>query len=695
MSPEEIQQREFTQQRRGYDKIEVRDFLNRVAAQVSAAQETSSSHEVQSAASAAPLSPEDDRFEALGDRIAGLLRSAHESAAAVKENADSEAKATVEIAREASELMRLEAAEAADAMRIAAANDAASERTAAEDEAEQIRAQARAAAETANQESERLRAEAEQYKAETEADVDAFKVETETRVLEFKSTTETTAAEHKATVEAEVAEHKATVEAEVAEFKATTEAELAEFKATTEAEAAELREASLNAGETELADKRAETDRLLAEAQAERETAMNELADARAQVTDLLEEARNQSDFLRHEADEIIRGKVRTQVERAEERLQVLRNSEVASRDRIATAHAELTAAMERLDSSPVPELAPDTDVEVLEAAKARGEETNWGGALSAPQIGELDAVDTDAVEADVVEAEAIDTDVVQADVVEAEAIDTDVVEADVNADVTEAEVNDQGDITMAEVFGGTDGTDLHVEEAADAVAHETNVVEAQAVDAFDAAVEETDIIDEPAMPAPPVAPVASLGDSAIDADGSGADMSSENVFADHTPIEADESELLNTFEVDASTETSADFESADLETGDLETAETADADTAEAFGIDTFESPATEAPGFEGNSFTNPSAFGDTVDHGADRHAGLRHDDPAPVVEESTETTGFDQFNDKNDDSSDRVPVGVGAADVENTVPENEDALARLVREAMQRAVDSARTGD
>ncbi len=688
MSPEEIQQREFQAKTRGYDKAEVREFLTRVADQVRAAQNAANVTQAQGVVDAAPLSPDDDRFEALGDRIAGLLRSASESAAAVKENADSEAKATVEIAREASELMRAEAAEAADAMRIAAANDAASVRTAAEDEAEQVRAQARAAAETAAQESERLRSEAEQYKQDTEANADAFKQETEARALEFQTTTEAAATEHKLAIETE----------------------MAEFKASTEAEAAELREASLNAGETELADKRVEIDRLLEEATADRETAMNELADARAQVTELLEQARSQSDFLRHEADEIIRGKVRTQVERAEERLQVLRNSEVASRDRIATAHAELTAAMERLDASPAPELSPDTDQEVLEAAKARGEETNWGGALAAPideaeadTFAEAEALDADLidvepidVESDVVEPiEAIDGDHVAADTVAEETVAEETVAeetvaeetvteervfaadaiaetAQVETDVPQSETvaqdivpgTDQGEITMAEVFGGDDivhetpvdaydddfiQEDEDVSEFAtehaviehtaiehDAIEHDTT--ESGELFAVDSVGSGTDDMITP--PEPPLALSGGFGETL------GETLSAE-AMAETAPIETDESELLTTFEV----EDNASVEAADEP-------------------VESFDLP-TRNVGSDAGFDSTPS-----------------FDDEEPAAAD------YGRF-DRQEESTDRIPVGVGAGEIDGNVPENEDALARLVREAMQRAVDSARSTD
>ncbi len=673
MSPEEIQRREFSSAMRGYDKLEVRDFLRRVAAQVSAAQngETSESDQSEATTEVTPLGPEDDRFEALGDRIAGLLRSAHESAAAVKENADNEAQATVEMAREAGDIMQAEAAEAADAMRIAAANEAASLRTAAEDEAEQVRAQARAAAETANQESERLRAEAEQYKAETEADADAYKLETEERATEFKNVTEAAAAEHKATVEAEVAE----------------------FKATTEAEAAELREASLHAGETELAEKREETERLLAEAADDREAAMAELADARAQVTELLEQARNQSDFLRHEADEIIRAKVRTQVERAEERLQVLRNSEVASRDRIATAHAELTAAMERLDATPVPELAPDTDAEVLEAAKARGEEMNWGAiegaaddapaALLDADVVDVDVVDTDVVESDVIESDVIESDVIEthdADVVEAHVVEADVVEADTDvvADAPEDEV------TMAEVFGGTE-TDMVSDVADEADTFETEAVETEAVEHADV---ETDSLETESA-APDGFAADSFAPGAFEDEQMDAPVTFEaDSFEADEAIEADDSELVSTFEVgdDVSDDSFAapTFEDASVEEA-----------TAEAtFPADSFVDQADSSD--EHDSFVpQPSNF----EAPQEPQGGHRHDDPAPVAETQTDygyeaPAEYQQAEVVADDNADRIPVGVGA-DTEKNAPENEDALARLVREAMQRAVDSARTGD
>ncbi len=237
---------------------------------------------VETGAVAAPVQTEtdDERFQALGDRIAGLLKSAHESAANLSEMAE------VEV-------------------------------------------------------SEKL--------AVAEAEADVIRAEAEAQAVEIR-------------------------EAALAEAE-----ELRTIAQLNLAEADELKAKAVSDGRDELKVQREEVDELTNAAFEDRELAMAELTDARGQVTDLLGEARSQSEFLRHEAEEVIRARVRKNMEQAEERLNVLRNSEVASRARIVAAHQELEGAIARLDIEEAPSLPADPEHFALSGAQKRADASNYG----------------------------------------------------------------------------------------------------------------------------------------------------------------------------------------------------------------------------------------------------------------------------------------------------------------------------
>lgn len=353
MSPEEIERREFSSSLRGYDKVEVRDFLQRVAREVGRLQSDFNATEWGSPAApvaapttelgdnAAPpvgappadtlapinLDTDDDRFQALGERIAGLLRSAHDSAAQLKESAEAEAAGTIQSAHADSERLRAEALEEVGAIR------AQSER------------------------------ELEERHAAAAADADRVRQEAESEATALR------------------------------EEAARIEADARELMAKAEVDARQLREQAFAEGTRELDERRLAIDEQEQSARADREAAMADLADAREQVSGLLEEARTQSDFIRHEAEEIIRSKIRANMDQAERRISVLRNSEVASRERIAAAHKELEGALARLDTEDVPALPENTEELVIEEAHERGQQTGYGalgaGAVTTePELG-------------------------------------------------------------------------------------------------------------------------------------------------------------------------------------------------------------------------------------------------------------------------------------------------------------------
>ncbi len=272
-----------------------------------------------------------DRYGALGDRIADLLRNADESAAAILAAAENDSAA----------------------MRSAAETEAAELRTEAEAHAAQLLAEARA-----------IRNEADAYQVEVMAEIDAARNDQD----------------------AILAEARATAEAELETFRATAVAEVDELRASSQQEADTLREEAVAEGQATLAEREAETARLLEEAENDRLVARAELEEVRSEVSGLLEQARTQSEFIKQEADEIIRTKVRANFEQAQSRIDVLRNTEVASRERIVRAQTELTSALSRLDSEPAPELDPSSGPAIIEEAERRqgalGEPLNGAGSL-------------------------------------------------------------------------------------------------------------------------------------------------------------------------------------------------------------------------------------------------------------------------------------------------------------------------
>ncbi len=360
MRPEDIEQREFGSALRGFDKAEVRAFLRRVAAEVRylegevAAGPSPTSPPVAAPAPESPLSERlgveptspapdatagavpappvapatiavppappaptlgaiaadtdlsPDRFAALGDRIANLLRNAQDTAEQVRAQADADAAAS----RDAADAYAVDTRSAADAYALDVRNQADAALAQAQAEAAQIRDHAAADA-------------------------------AETRAM---STSELDTARQQA----------------------------ADVRSSAEIEAQELRTRTIADAEASMAGRAAVIAEQEALVAAERERAMAELADARGQVATLLQEARAQSEFIRQESEEIIRTKVRANMEQAQRRIDILRTTETASKDRIAAARRELEGALAKLEAEPVPGLAEGTEHEVLAEAQAR-----------------------------------------------------------------------------------------------------------------------------------------------------------------------------------------------------------------------------------------------------------------------------------------------------------------------------------
>ncbi len=601
MRPEDIQNRTFANALRGYDKDEVRSFLFRVAeasrelhdrlaateAQVASSAETGDSDTAGTDAGASPerasgfvadvhdaespATPDftihddndlaatersiADRYGALGDRIAELLRNADESAAAI-----------------------LSAAETDSAeMRAAAESDAAELRTEAEPHAAQPLAEAGA-----------IRDEADAHRAEVMAEIEAAQADQDALL-----------ADARATAEAEIETLRVSRLAEIDDLRNRVDAEVEEMRSSAEHDLATLRETTIAEGEAALAEREVEAARLLDEAENDRQAARAELEEVRSVVAGLLEQARTQSEFIRQEADEIIRTKVRANFEQAQARIDVLRNTEVASRERIVRAQTELTSALSRLDAEPVPALDPTSAPAIIEEAEQRHDGVLEGssatGDSAATAGGILDVFETDEHIGD----GDIDD---EAGIIVGDEPETDT-RATFEADVAEANQQIDDEQSPLSAFLGT-GSSPHDDEGTDA---------------------------EPF--------------------GSRFDFSPQDVDA---------------------TESADETASAPFGSGGF---------GAEGFGSAGF---GTAAP-----DVSDPAVDHESVDDAAAEHPGV-DDSPADAG--------------AHDADVDDTEGDLGPATLEEALPDDgievggaaeEDALARLVREAMQEAVDSARKND
>lgn len=432
MRPEDIKNRTFANALRGYDKDEVRSFLFKVAESSRELHEKLTATEEQVASAAAPAvvdgkdksgpdrdgpSPvegldmadssiddsgshdlvaaeavEDDgsdspvetlaaaeqsivdRYEVLGDRIAGLLRSADESATDIRLSAE----------RESAEIR---AAAEADADRV---------RSDAEDHAAELLSEARA-----------IRQEADNHRDEVMAGL------AKTRLDE----------------ESALSDARATAEAEVETYRVDSIDEIQALRSTAAQDADSLRETAVAEGAAAIAEEATEASRLREEAESDRVVARSELEDVRAEVSALLEQARTQSEFIKQEADEIIRTKVRSSYEQAQARIDVLRNTETASRERIVRAQTELAGALTRLESEPAPALDASSAPGVIEEAERRHDELSPGSEVDDAEtleVLEVVMIDADAIETDVIDAELADDD----DSIGREAFEADIAEA-------------------------------------------------------------------------------------------------------------------------------------------------------------------------------------------------------------------------------------------------------------------------
>ena len=521
-----------------------------------------------------------DRYGAIGDRIADLLRNADESAAAILASAEHDS----------------------EEMRHAAAVEAAQVREDAEAQAAELLAEARA-----------IREEVDAYREQVTAELETARNEQETALAEAKAAAEAEVETFRVNSISEIETLRSDAVVEVESLRGGAAAEVDELRLTAQRDADALRESAIADGQSAIAEHEAEAARLNHEAENDRRAARAELDDVRSEVSSLLEQARTQSEFIKQEADEIIRTKVRSNFEQAQARIDVLRNTEIASRERIVRAQTELTSALTRLDSEPAPALDPSASSAVIDEAERRQVE------LTGPSI-----FDDDASSETTPPAVDADTEVFEV---------AEVVEADVVSD----EHAGEGDAIEASdtEFADTDSDNAESADWGGQATFESDVAEAaQQIDA------ETD------------------GSSPLSAFfGPGPETSVDEPQDSFAATEYVETEYVETVYV---------------ETEYVETTvvETEGSFTAEQFTSDSFD--VTEHVVVESSSFEELPMRG---------HSSDEEDTGADAVSAGSDLPG------SLEESLPEAPELGGR--------EEEDALARLVREAMQEAVDSARKND
>lgn len=276
LDPDSVGRHDFTTTFRGFDQVEVRAFLNKVAGELRAARSradelASRLNEVESRLASAE-EPDEHRLTAmLGEETARILDAAREAAAEIRTKAEAK---TAELVREAQDEASRMTTEASDVLRARTAE--------AEEAAATIRAEAEA-------EAERVRTEAREEAARVTAEANEAAEELRTRA-EIEAETLTTSAEG----EARRIVERATEEAEALTSESTAEAERLTSEATAvkeaaDAEAAEVVEAARTQGREMVAEAQVVRERILTDLARRRKSARAQLEQLRAARERLVE----------------------------------------------------------------------------------------------------------------------------------------------------------------------------------------------------------------------------------------------------------------------------------------------------------------------------------------------------------------------------------------------------------------------
>ena len=403
-----------------------------------------------------------------------------------------------------------------------------------------------------------------------------------------------------------------------------------------------------------------------AEADAERNVAAQELQAARDESAELLSQARSQSEFIQHEADEMSRAKIRDNVDAAEKRLSILRTTEVSSRERIQIAQNELQAALAKLEESPLQELSdPSVADGILEEATAKAAELVPAADDDADDDADVEPADSTEIEVDeVIEIEEIAEVDDIGDVAEVDEVEI-IEDVETLEGVEDAQEPDHASGADDPDADDADADDIETDEV-ESDAGRPDVQDRPADDPFDnpfRADAETDV------------DVVEIEDVVLESDDDDADSSllADEIELPDIPgvdsiIESDELEEEVTVEAEVEDEPaevvddiqdSGDSNGSDSTNAPWWAKKRKNTDSAAATPPPPPPPPPTGAVSVVASVPSSPQAPGDS---------------PLSGVAEAARAAAQE----------------MNSPEVET--PDNEDALARLVREAMQKAVEGAR---
>lgn len=276
LDPDSVARHEFTTTFRGFDQVEVRAFLNKVAGELRSARSRADDlsarlSDVEARLSAAEEPDEQRLTSMLGEETARILDAAREAATEIRSKAEAK---TAELVREAQDEANRMTAEASDMLRTRTAEAdeaAAAVRDEASADAERVRSEAA-------EEAERVTSEAAQAAEELRT-----RSEIEAETLTTSAEAEATRIVERATEEAETLVTEATVTAE----RLTTEA--AEVKEAADAEASEVVDAARTQGREMVAEAQVVRERILTDLARRRKSARAQLEQLRAARDRLIE----------------------------------------------------------------------------------------------------------------------------------------------------------------------------------------------------------------------------------------------------------------------------------------------------------------------------------------------------------------------------------------------------------------------
>jgi len=399
-TPQEIIGREFSKVFKGYDKDEVKSYLKKLSDEVdklNGSVETAKALAENANARAAELehlTSEQGQFDALSDHVNEMLRGARGVGDDIRAKAQTEAQAIIEQAAANSEEILATARKESDYKLSTAESEAQDKLAAAISEADRIRLEldadlARIKAD-ADAESQKLisdsetklseaeieaanilaasKAEAEKIIFDGEAKAESYRLEIENSFVDKRTEVDEYAV-------SKISEGDSYLSEKLNEADAYFETKQSEADAYFESKSAEADEyvkVQRQEADDYVAQRQGEVYKDAETAERERDKAIAEIEDARMQVTEMLEHARAQNEFLRQEAEEVIRTKVRTYIDQTERRVSRLKITEQSSRERIMAAQKELNDVLNSVGIGSTEDLGDGTSDAVIAEAQKR-----------------------------------------------------------------------------------------------------------------------------------------------------------------------------------------------------------------------------------------------------------------------------------------------------------------------------------